>query len=120
MKNKKGIFILVFVIAIAGLLYSFFAYQNHPTKIVFMKDKSFEPSKFSIQKGTRVIFKNQSSHPKWPASDYHPTHGIYPEFDPLKGIPPGKDWEFTFDKIGKWRFHDHLDPIVRGTVTVTK
>lgn len=78
----------------------------------------FEPATLSIKKGTRVVFVNEDSKEHWPASDIHPTHGIYPEFDPQKGVEAGQKWSFVFNKVGKWKFHDHLFPERTGVVEV--
>lgn len=83
-----------------------------------MKEDSFQPESLAVQKCTQVIFRNQDKVSRWPASNLHPTHGIYPEFDPLQPVEVGKDWSFVFDKVGSWRYHDHLAPSMRGTVTV--
>ena len=83
-----------------------------------MMDSSFEPTKISIKKGTTVTFVNKGEDDHWPASNIHPTHEIYPEFDPHKPILPGNSWSFTFDKKGIWRFHDHIFPQLTGAVTV--
>jgi len=88
------------------------------TQIIEIKDNSFNPENIVIKKCSKVAFKNSTSSDHWPASNFHPTHGIYPEFDPLEGIEPGKEWSFVFDKVGKWRYHDHLFPAVRGEIQV--
>ncbi|MEX2028142.1 MAG: hypothetical protein WD988_01415 [Candidatus Curtissbacteria bacterium] len=87
---------------------------------ISMNDEGFSPSEISIKVCTKVTFKNEGSEARWPASNLHPTHGIYPEFDPLKGIAPGGLWSFVFDRAGAWRFHDHLNPQLVGTINVTQ
>jgi hypothetical protein len=54
----------------------------------------------------------------WPASDFHPTHNLYPEFDPKKPIAQNSSWVFVFDKSGKWTYHNHLFPSQIGTIIV--
>lgn len=83
-----------------------------------MKEDSFEPETLTIEKCTKVVFENQDNVSRWPASNLHPTHGIYPEFDPLQPVEAGKGWSFVFDKVGNWRYHDHLSPSMRGTILV--
>ena len=78
----------------------------------------FVPQKVLVKKGDAVVFVNESSKEIQPASDFHPTHGIYPEFDPKKGIAPGVKWRFVFQKAGVWSYHDHLSPETVGTVIV--
>lgn len=83
-----------------------------------MKKDTFVPDKIEIKKGTKVIFKNEDQEARWPASNLHPTHGIYPEFDPRKPVETGEVWSFVFEKPGSFKFHDHLIPSIRGMVTV--
>lgn len=78
----------------------------------------FSPSLLTILQGDTVKFINAGKELHWPASDIHPTHQIYPEFDPKKGIAPGQSWSFTFSRVGSWRMHDHLFPENLGRITV--
>ena len=68
----------------------------------------FEPSRLEVQPRDHVMFINRSHDDVWPASNIHPTHEIYPEFDPESPLPPGKSWSFVFDRPGDWRYHNHL------------
>jgi len=86
---------------------------------VLLKDGSFDPALITVKQCTKVTFQNVGTQPHWPASDFHPTHGIYPEFDPKRNVDPGQSWSFIFDRIGTWHYHDHLSPEVTGTVKVT-
>ncbi len=85
---------------------------------IALKDSSFDPSSLNIKKCTKVVFQNLGEKEHWPASDLHPTHGIYPEFDPQKPIAPNAEWSFVFEKNGSWKFHDHLNAQIRGIITV--
>ncbi len=78
----------------------------------------YEPKDIVITKGDIVSFVNESEEYHWPASDLHPTHGVYPEFDPLRPIAPGEEWKFKFDKVGVWKYHDHIRANKTGTITV--
>lgn len=86
--------------------------------IVKITANGYDPSHLTISKGETVTFVNAGENDYWPASNIHPTHEIYPEFDPRKPIPSGKSWSFVFDKEGIWRFHDHLYPQLTGTIIV--
>jgi plastocyanin len=79
-------------------------------------ENGFEPSRLLIQRGDTVTFVGSVEF--WPASDSHPTHGLYPAFDADRALVPGERWSFTFDKPGVWKFHDHLSPGVTGTILV--
>lgn len=78
----------------------------------------YTPSTITVELGETVTFRNDSTSNMWPASDNHPTHEIYPEFDPGRAIEPGQEWQFTFDQAGAWGYHDHLNPAVTGTIIV--
>lgn len=87
----------------------FYQFQEiNKGKEVVLSDTGFEPSLLVIHEGDVVTFKTLRNKKFWPASDPHPTHGIYPEFDSHKGIGPGETWTFKFDKQGVWGYHDHL------------
>lgn len=110
------IFLLLPVLVIVVILNQTF--QKSPSHIIILEETGFSPQQLTINKGDSITFKTTRGKPFWPASDLHPTHGIYPEFDPQEPIDLDKSWSFTFKKSGSWRFHDHLSPFYRGTITV--
>ncbi len=85
---------------------------------VVMDGSGFHPTDVTIKQGQAVTWQNNDTTAHWPASNIHPTHQIYSEFDPKQGIPPGESWTFTFTKAGIWQWHDHLFPDITGTITV--
>jgi plastocyanin len=87
-------------------------------KEILITKMQYSPSLLTIPRCTKVTFINQDTTDHWPASDIHPTHGIYPEFDPKKALKPNEKWSFVFEKKGKWSFHDHLYPTTYGTIEV--
>ena len=86
--------------------------------VVQMKADGFEPSTLTIKSGDTVEFKNESGEDKWPASNVHPTHELYPGFDAKKPLLPGDTYSFTFTKSGSWGYHNHLEPEIQGTIVV--
>lgn len=135
MKSKA---ILIVFIAIFGIIGAFFVFNSKKesrTKksshvvaaeeaesladhVIKMTPEGFSPSTINIKKGQSVTWVNEDSQYHWPASDIHPTHEIYSEFDPKEPLASGEAWSFTFEKVGTWSFHDHLRPNWVGTVTV--
>ena len=109
--------LLLFVIALL-LPKNIFAHSQ--VQIVEMTANGFAPQEITIHEDSTVIFINKDNVAHWPASDIHPTHEIYREFDPKRPIEPDKSWPFKFTKVGKWRMHDHLFPHFRGSITVLK
>jgi plastocyanin len=92
--------------------------RNRSEVSVVLTDSGFVPSRFEITKGTRVTFTTTREHQFWPASNPHPSHDIYPEFDPKQPIDSGSSWSFVFDKPGEWGFHDHIRSYFAGEVYV--
>lgn len=78
----------------------------------------YTPAGLTIKKGDSVVFKNESSKFMWPATDDHPAHDEYPEFDSKSGIAPGNSYSFTFNRMGTWAYHDHNKPGCTGAITV--
>lgn len=86
--------------------------------VVRVTKDSFEPSEINIKSGTRVVFINETGGYSWPASDQHPSHTDYPEFDAKVPMKDGEVWPFVFKRVGKWSFHDHLGPAKKGVIKV--
>jgi plastocyanin len=80
----------------------------------------FSPASLTVKVGDIVVFKNNSSGPFRVASDPHPTHTNYPEFDSKTPVAAGQTYEFKFTKIGSWGYHNHMNPSATGTIKVTK
>lgn len=93
--------------------------QTSSAQVIHMTSDGFKPQTMEISWNTTVKFVNDDTQPHWPASNPHPTHEGYPGFDPKQPVSPGSSWSFVFDRVGKWRFHDHLNPHVLGTIVVT-
>lgn len=136
MKNKTILIAAIAVIGIVALcVAAYFLFAGAPAveesvgvpdavgepAVVIVRTKDgYEPREVTIKQGDIVRFSNESGEFHWPASDLHPTHGVYPEFDPLRPIADGEDWQFRFDQVGVWNFHDHIRANKTGTITVTE
>jgi hypothetical protein len=90
---------------------------SHTYTITLTKN-GFKPNIITVSQGDSVIFKSEKGVPFWPASDLHPTHTIYSEFDPKRPIESKDSWQFQFQRVGQWDFHDHLDPLFKGRIIV--
>lgn len=90
--------------------------------VVKYSDGGFSPAEVTVKQGETVNFINNTEIPLWVASDNHPTHTIYPEFDAARvigGTPaPGDDFSFTFSLVGTWTYHNHSAPSHVGTIIV--
>lgn len=87
---------------------------------VILSDNGFVPDRFSIKKGTKVVFRTNRGKQFWPASNIHPSHSIYSEFDPKRPLEPYEEWSFVFDNVGEWGFHDHIRSYFVGKIQVVE
>lgn len=75
---------------------------------VVYNNEGFTPKELKIKKGDTVKFVNQSDRKMWVASDNHPAHDIYPEFDQKDITERGAEYQFKFEKPGTWGYHNHM------------
>lgn len=98
------------------------------THIVEMTSKGFSPEETIINQGDTVNFIN-AGESRWPATNVHPTHTVYPgssaskcggadELSSFDSCGPTDDYSFTFDLKGRWRYHDHFSPGKGGIIVV--
>jgi len=100
------------------------------TTTVTYDGNSFTPSTVTIAQGGTVTFTDTAGQ-MWLASDPHPSHTVYDGTSrsqhceagytgakPLDECGTGSSFSFTFDKVGSWGYHDHLNDGAHGTVTV--
>src|SRR3989344_2002648 len=80
----------------------------------------FSPETLGIKKGDTIVFVNNMDSKSWPASNIHPTHKSYPNsdikkcgtfekkiiFDACKELRNGETYEFIFNEIWRWDYHD--------------
>lgn len=77
--------------------------------------QGFNPNSITVKSGTTVIWVNKGSDLMWVASSPHPVHTDLPGFDALKA---DVTYSFTFTKVGKWSYHNHLGPDKSGEIVV--
>ncbi len=101
-------------------------------KTVEITAAGFSPNPLTIKAGDTVTFVNKDTAQHWPASAVHPAHTVYPGsdinkcgtaeaatiFDSCNGLATGETFEFTFTHVGSWKYHDHLNPSLWGTIVV--
>jgi plastocyanin len=95
-------------------------------------DSGYSPKELIIKVGDTITWKNESSSGMWIGSAMHPTHIVYSgtsleehcpdvqntSFDQCKSGQPGELWQFTFNKKGIWRYHNHVKASHFGSVVV--
>lgn len=85
---------------------------------VSMTQSGFEPANLTIAANTEIAFVNNDTQLHWPASGVHPTHQICPGFDSLGPVAAGASYKFTFTEAKTCPMHDHLNPQLKGSITV--
>ena len=122
-KHKINIFLGggIFLLLMTLISYQYFSVQsteNEATHQIVLRDDGFHPTTTKIYKGDTVEFVTQRGKYFWPASNQHPAHTVYSEFDSKRPVAPTESWKFTFTKTGTWGFHDHLHSFFTGVVIV--
>lgn len=84
---------------------------------VTLTSDGFSPATLTIKTGGTVTWVNKSGETATVNSDPHPTHTDYALLN-LGNFPDGGTLTLTFDKPGTFGYHNHLNPSVRGTITV--
>lgn len=103
------------------------------TATVTYTDSGFSPANVTIKKGGTVTFVDQSGSPMDIASDPHPNHNgydgtgrtthcasNYTGAKPFDQCAPGTSFSFTFDKVGSWGYHNHMNEADGGVVNVVQ
>lgn len=84
---------------------------------VTLTQNGFSPSTITVKAGTKVMWTNKSGEAATVNSDPHPVHTDYPPLN-LGSFSDGGTLSLTFDKPGRYGYHNHLNPGERGTVIV--
>jgi plastocyanin len=92
------------------------AMKAEENTITLSKD-GFSPATLTIKVGTKVTWKNMSGADATVSSDPHPVHTDYPPLN-LGKFSDGGTHELTFDKSGKYGYHNHFNPTQKGTIIV--
>jgi plastocyanin len=92
-------------------------YSKHNFKVTYTNE-GYRPSLLEIPLGSTVTFVNSSDIPMWTASDPHPVHGDYSEFDASYDYLKGEVYTFQFTKAGTFSFHNHEKSLHHGIIRV--
>ena len=100
-------------------------------RLITYTSAGFVPSSATVGKGDTVTFVNESGNDMWIASVVHPSHKVYggttlsnhcgdgPDNDAFDQCGTGgTTYSFTFDKVGEWKYHNHVRSADRGSITV--
>lgn len=85
--------------------------------LVMVTSNGFSPKEITIKAGESVTWENQDSVDHTVNSAVHPTHLVYPPLN-LGVIKPGEQKSLAFPAAGTYKYHDHLNPSLTGSITV--
>jgi|SRR3989344_2514340 len=103
-----------------------------PTTVSVSYDgSSFSPSPVTVKRGGTVTWSAGGEKEVWIASAKHPSHAVYSDTTLQQHCPDatevafdqctsGTSYSFTFDKIGTWNYHDHINSSAFGAVIVVE
>lgn len=114
------LFVAIFLLFTFHFAFITPVFAHTSTQVIKITPEGYQPESVTVDQNSVVIFLNEDTKDHWPASNPHPTHDLYPEFDPKAPIKPGGSWVFGPKKPGEWKYHDHLFPHLRSVLNVTK
>lgn len=91
--------------------------QTMGNNVVKITSDGFNPKNITIKVGDTVTWMNDDSADHTVNSAVHPTHTVYPPLN-LGLIKPGEQKSLAFPTAGTYKYHDHLNPSLNGSVTV--
>lgn len=91
--------------------------QTSQETMVDITASGFEPKTVTVKVGTKVTWVNKSGEVANISSAVHPTHLVYPPLN-LGNIEAGASVSLVFDKVGSYKYHNHLNASQIGTVVV--
>ena len=119
MKFRYRRFSIAGSVGVGALLLALWWRPVVQNKTVVLTSSGFEPRLVTVRVGERVTFISTRGTSFWPASNLHPSHLVYPEFDAKGPVSASAAYVFRFGSSGSWRYHDHLAPQFTGTVIVS-
>ncbi len=117
LRTKRGVRVLLILGALA-LVTWYVCFVYVPPRTIIERDDGFHPRVLTVSAGETITFKNARTKFFWPASDFHPTHTLYPSFDAKEPLKSGATYSFTFTEPGVYPFHDHLAAYMFGVIRV--
>ncbi len=85
---------------------------------VIYTDAGYQPDVLEVPLGSRVAFRNTSDIPMLTASDPHPLHSDFSQFDSRRAYDKGDAYIFRFNTAGTFGYHNHEKSNHRGIIRV--
>ncbi len=119
---------IVRLVILFYILIPLILYQLESSKFeIYITNNGFSKDYIKVHRGQTVTWVNKDNNMHWPASDFHPSHNLYPtrdrgcigsSLDACVGLKFNQRFGYRFDSIGVWGIHDHLSPGFTMTIEV--
>ena len=86
--------------------------------VVTISSSGFMPQNITIKAGDTISWMNEDSESHQVQSAVHPTHQLYPPLNTVGLLKSGEKKSLSFPDAGTYKYHDHLNPSLTGSVTV--
>ncbi|MBI2334342.1 cupredoxin domain-containing protein [Candidatus Daviesbacteria bacterium] len=86
--------------------------------VVRITSSGFEPQTITIKAGESVTWVNENTVSHQVNSAVHPTHQVYPSLNTIGLLQAGESKSLVFPEAGSFKYHDHLNPSLTGSVVV--
>lgn len=86
--------------------------------VVTISSSGFIPQTITIKAGESVTWVNGDNSSHQVNSAVHPTHQVYLPLNTVGQVRAGESKSLMFPDQGSFKYHDHLNPSLTGTVVV--
>lgn len=87
-------------------------------KTITITSSGFSPQQLTVKAGDTVTWINNDSNDQQVNSVPHPSHTNYPPLNTIGLLKPGEKKSLSFPATGTYKYHDHLNPSLSGSVVV--
>jgi plastocyanin len=84
---------------------------------IIIDDYGFNPKVITVEKGTIITWINSNNIPHKIITNSHPEHDQLPDLE-SGDLSTTETYEFTFNKVGVFEYHDENNIELTGTVIV--
>lgn len=93
-------------------------YIESPIQNIIYTNSGYTTDYIEVSIGTPIFFWNRSNLPMWTASDPHPIHTDFSEFDSRRAYMSGSVYIYRFKTTGTYTYHNHDKSNHRGIIRV--
>lgn len=112
--------IVIIALVFSSMSPQFGADEEPGVAYISITDQGFVPAEIQIERGTSVIWRNETTMPHQVASNPYPERSELPSLNSQGHIQPQAEYTYAFAENGTFGYHDYLNPSMSGRVTVVE